>query len=207
VRLAVTGPRPVAAAGEILERWSGRAITYEDPRYGPGDLVPGPATGLVPRSGSISIDYEANDDVERVSQRVLDAHARAGGAGRFGVQAAAGRFDIAPLERANGDSGTQMAGAPIMGTPVSLAPGERDGVRLVGDLAAAISAERGVRVTPGILPTNLLVQTTGVVRAERTPARDLVTQSFMALRPPISWQLFFDPESAGFVLNLHQVRS
>ncbi|GAB3307706.1 hypothetical protein GCM10027451_15970 [Geodermatophilus aquaeductus] len=206
VELSVTGPRPLAAAALVLEERFQRAITYEEPPYiDPAGLGPGPGSMSIPRSGSIRIEYAEGETAGAVLGRVVQAHERAGNAGKFSVVVVGARVDLVPRAYRSAAGGL-VEWTPLLDTVVTLPRGRMNGLQFIERLTTALHADRGHVVQIGTVPVNLLAQDSAADSEGPTEARRLLGVRLGRLARHLSWQLLAGPGSEDFVLNIHQVR-
>jgi hypothetical protein len=219
--LAVTDPRPVAKALEVLSDRHGIAITYEDPRTEfAGDLVditseisrspPKPGQkiwGL--RSRSIDVTYSVSpvtgepQDVAATIRKILDMHA-AGGGSQFELIEEGQNLHVVPVMVRN-SQGTLQATSSVLDTRISLPMQSRSGLETVAAICQALSAAAKVRVVLGMLPISAMANDQIVEGAASEPARNILSRSLKDLSATTVkrldereerqyvWWLFFDP--------------
>ena len=211
---------------ELLEPKLGLPIDYEDPQYAfPGDIadvtasvarspMPAGQRVLVPRGGTLGINLAAGLAPAAAIQGLLQAHSAAGGAGTFDLRQTAGRIEIVAIA-AKGQDGKVVNITPVLDTPITVPPQQWTGSELVEFVCQAVSQASGTTVSSGMVPTNLLNQSTFTLEASNEPARSVLLRAFAALQytqpvpmgiPQLSWQLFYAPDDKYYALNIHIVK-
>jgi hypothetical protein len=212
-RVAVNDPRPVAAAVEEIETFSGRPVSYEDPPLvDPRHMAPmvtdtsGEMTLMAPKGGSFDVtlpaDASAAAQLEAVQGLVARFNTRGEGA-TFAVQQDA-FLHVVPREAANA-AGVLVAVTPVLDARITLEAKPRDGMEVLADVFRAVAAATGEAVKIGTVPNTLLVQAHIGVGAEREPARVVLERLVAATGRPLSWRLLYDPGLKAYYFNVHEV--
>lgn len=203
--LEVSSPRPLADAARLLEQRFHRVVTYEDAPYAhPDDMIRDDASRLIPRGGRIAVQYEEADDLPRVLEKILDAHARLKHPGVFAVEHLGNDYHIVPRAFRN-DRGAPETRLPLMDTTISAPAGASDGLRRLEEIVRSLSTTRGETVSLGTVPINALAQHRVGSGESKGRVRDLLVGLFRAMDRHASWQLLNDPGTSAFVLNIHEV--
>lgn len=93
-----------------------------------------------------------------------------------------------------------------LSAPIDMPTEERTGLDIVTDIARRLSGETGRRIWVGMMPTNLMVQTSVTVGARNESARSVLWRALQQLHPSLSWQLLCSVgEQADCALNIHAV--
>jgi hypothetical protein len=205
--LAVTSPRPLADAARVLEQRFRRVVTYEDTLYlHPDDTIRDEGGRLIPRGGRMAIQYEDTAGLPSVIDKIVETYTRSQLPGAFAVDHQSGDHHIVPRSFRS-DRGTMEARLPLLDATISIPAQaqERDGLRLVEEIARRAGAARGETISVGTVPTNALAQHRAAGRASSGTARDLLMGLFRDMGRLCSWQLLNNPGTREFVLNIHHV--
>ncbi|MGV3520532.1 hypothetical protein [Luteitalea sp.] len=93
-----------------------------------------------------------------------------------------------------------------LSAPIDMPTEERTGLDIVTDIARGLSEETGRRIWVGMMPTNLMVQTSVTVGARNESARSVLWRVLQQLHPSLSWQLLCSVgEQSDCALNIHGV--
>jgi hypothetical protein len=229
VNLSVRDPRPVAKAVELLGAKHGWVITYEDPAYAhDSELVDvtesvrrdlhkyraGEAPKvLIPKGGELVFDYEyapaAKPPAEAaaaVVQQLLNTQSAGGNAGTFRLERSGQFMHVIPATSKNG-AGEVAPSESVLDALITLPAGERNGVRMLGVICAAVSKATGARVEVGVIPTDLFMRYQDQQGAMNEKARDVLANRLESMKdgPKLSWQLLYDPGLKMYFLNIHPV--
>ena len=222
IHIEVYDPRPVAAAVAEVEKRFGRVITYEDTRYvHPSDIVDvtekysrNPDRSkrlLVMRSGAIELMHvprpvSVDAQIEELLAEILAHHTKAGNAGEFRVHPGAGVHHVVPMTF-KGVSGAMEGITPVLDTPITFAKTEETAYEMVARIVAAVTAGSGMKLGPGMFPTNLFIQRRVTAEARNEPARDVLWRMLQSVRPDLSWKLLCSVgENGSCALNIHIVK-
>jgi hypothetical protein len=229
-QLSVSDGRPVAKAVEVLSQRHGIAITYEDPPYAfDGDLKdvtaavarspvkPGHRV-LVPRGGAVQLTYSLSSSTGKLEspdaliRKVLDTHLANGGGAQFELIQQDDVFHVVPVMVKN-SAGVWAATRSILETRITLPVQARTGTQIVDAICNAVSTAE-VRVVVGMAPESALASDQVVEGGTKEPAREILSRSLKQLSKEAGrrlgereerqyvWQLFFDPSSKMYFLNL-----
>lgn len=222
IDLFVSGGRPLAAAIRELENRFEWVITYEDPPYEwAGDIedatlavskVPNPTNRVwVPRLRSFAFSYRDTKDPRpnAMLSAMLRDYNLSGIGAEFrsivsGPIASERVFHVVPTMSAN-ERGIPTPRQSRLDVPVTLDGSERTGLELIEAVLGQVSAATGLRVAPGTVPINLLVQTKLRLSAENDPARDVLLRALAATGKRVSWRLLCGPDTKTCYFNVHFV--
>ena len=219
IHIKVYDPRPVAAAVTEVEKRFGRVITYEDTRYvHPSDIVDVTEKYsrsadrskrlLVMRSSAIELTHEpralsVDAQIEELLAEILTHHTKAGNAGEFRIQPGAGVHHVLPVAY-KGLTGAMEGLTPLLDTPITFAKTEEAAYEMVLRIVAAVAAGTGMKLGPGMMPTNLFFQRRIIAEARNEPARDVLWRVLQSIRPDLSWKLLCSVgESGSCALNIY----
>lgn len=229
VPLSVSDPRPLAKAAEIIEVKYGLLINYEDPAYVHADdvrddtdpkyeLENPSARALSVRGGELDFGLEVRADGRglanplRALQAVVGTHNSRGLPGSFRVTQTRGVFNIVP-DAVKDRSGRLASFTSPLDTKISIPEHEVTGTELVELICEEITRASGSKVVPGLLPSNVLNNTTVVIKANNQVARDVFVQALSGLAwkqpeitiPPrkLVWHMFYAPGPETYFLHLH----
>jgi hypothetical protein len=231
----ISDPRPLAKVAEMLERKTGIPVDYEDPEYAyAGDIKDVTDTVarpefrqehpdhrvLIPSGGSVDFKLPLNAapaaqiaSAASSLQSVIDQHHARGNPGTFQIRQADQRLQIVPTG-VKGQSGRLAASSSVLDTLITVPEREWTGLQIVDQVCQAVTAASGTRVFAGMVPLNLLNQTTVELKADNEPARNVLVRAFAGLArtqgvsmpiPQLSWQLFYAPDAKDYALNIHIV--
>ena len=211
--LSVADPRPLHKALDALRTEHGWAIDYEDPRYVDADFVDGtdpkwranhPLEPGMHRvgGGSFTSTYSERDLGPEGEMQILDSivndYNRSSEPGIFTVKRRDGRFAVVGVSSKYPSNGP---GSPILETKITLPLKDRTGEEAIGDLLAAVSVRTGQKIIPFLIASNVLpgeVQIGG----NELPASELLTAVLDTTKANLYWDLLFDPNVQGYLLNL-----
>lgn len=221
-RLTASGPRPVADALRELEEKFAYTITYEDPRYEfaedlkdvTDEIRRGPPASsqtlrtLVPRGGTISVEYSLGTDGKPTDpagliQSVVDA-ARDLGL-RFRLERSGEFFHVIPEERRD-RQGRFVLEEALLDSHISLPPKPRTVQDLLDQVAEAVKRASHADVDLGLTPINALLQRRSARGAAGERARDVVRAVLAETGLHLSWSLLCMGDPAECALNVHFVR-
>ena len=229
VPFTVSDARPLAKAAEIIEVKYGLLINYEDPAYVHADDVRDDtdlkykqqdpsARALSVRGGQLVFDVEARADGRglanpmRALQTVVDAHNSRGLPGSFRVLQTKDTFSIVPVAVKDRSGRVGSFSSPL-DAKMSIPEREVTGTQLVELICEEVTRASGFRVVPGLLPSNVLNNTTVVLKATNEVAREVLLRALPGLSwkqpgitiPPrkLVWQLFYAPGPEMYFLHLH----
>lgn len=210
--------RPIAAAAEQLSMDNDWLVSYEDPQYlYSGDLEDvtndvarakgfsvGPRSKrfIVPRKGSVTLDYRRGDNPTTVAQRLAARSSELGT--EFQVQTMGSRIVFMPA-RVRDKSGQLGPQTPYLSRHISISEMDRDGNELLSAICMELSETTGVRVVIGTGPNFGRIRTS--ISAIDEPARDVLIRFLDSVDPTqrIVWYLNYDPGDAKFFLNFGYV--
>lgn len=217
----VDDPRPLSAAARQLERQLGMAVTFEDGSYvAPEDIVD--VTAKVRRDGlreprvlvmrGAAFRFEnampgtaGAGGVHQVLHRLLETWNQSGIGGTFSVVDVGAGFHIIPTAR-RGVTGELEPYTSPLSAPIDMPTEERTGLDIVTDLARRLSEETGRRIWVGMMPANLMVQTSAVVGARNEPARAVLWRALRQLHPALSYQVLCAVgEQSACTINVHAI--
>lgn len=208
IHITANSPRPLAQTLDALLRKYGWIVNYEDPKYlWPSDLVEAP--GDAPRSrlpggGSFSVEIPAGAaDEEKTLHVVVDLYNQSKNPGRFELRKSLpGSFYV--VGTASHDRTGRILQQPVLlDLPLTLATRERTITDTLNVICQSITAHTRTSVTVGVSPRNLLDHTLVKVGGTKVGARELLLQSLKATHHTLYWRLLFDPNSKGYILNIH----
>lgn len=226
VSLSAKDARPVAYAAKMLEQTYGWIITYEDPIYvHESELAdvtetvrrdldkykPGQAPKvLVPKGGELSFKFDVDPVTEKpadsalVVQQLLDAYALTGHPGVFRLDKDGERIHIIAGAYKDKD-GIFRPQQSVLDARITVAAQQRNGFQLLDAFCSAVTQASGTRVVLSTIPTNLFARYKTESGAKDQEARDFLAHELDLISANLSWQLFYDPTSKSYFLNIHQI--
>jgi hypothetical protein len=219
VHIVANSPRPLAQTLDALQQKYGWVVDYEDPQFiSKLDLVDtadlgnrAPDSNLparLPGGGAFSVEFPANSpEEEKILQIVVDAYNRSNNPGRFELRKGEqGVFSVVGVEAR--DRRGQMSHQTILfDAPLTLATRRRTVSDTVNLICRKIAEQRRIAVTIGVSPRNLLDHDDATVGGTKVSARDLLLRTLTSTRHSLYWRLLFDPNSNGYLLDIHSVRT
>jgi hypothetical protein len=215
VHIVVRDSRPLAQVVTLLQEKYAWRINYEDPQYtSPLDyrqMKNAHGERRIPNGGDFTIDFPSGPspdtppDEFKTLQSIVDAYNQTDNPGRVELRhKTPEQFDVVATAAHDGKGKISPQPATLDVT-ISL-PSEQRGFEETMDLISQkISEKAHVQVTFGIYPETLATRPVTVGGKEQT-ARDYVLAAADATGRRLCIGLLFDPESAGYYLNLHQIK-
>lgn len=201
----IVSPCPLAEVALLLEERFGCMVTYEDVPYcHPDDMIRDEVGRIIPRGGRILVQYQLDDSLREIINRVLEVHIRSGYPGVFALEECAGGYHIVPRSFRNA-YGVMEERLPLLNTKISLPSETRSGVQLVEDIMLALSVARRESIGMGMLPINAFIQHVSMGKVLKGKAIDLLVDLFREMKLRLSWQFLNLPGKAEFLFNVHQL--
>jgi hypothetical protein len=215
--ISVDDPRPLAAVIAELSAQSGVAVTYEDPPYEYAGSIadvtravrggasgPGEPALLVPKGGRLSVtvpDSIAKSEAADAVRSVVGRYNQMGGPATFSVVERAGFIHVVP-DRARDAGGRMQDVASVLDAKIALRAKPRNGLELLEEFCAAVSAASGVTVEIGMAPYDALAAKSLGGGAVGETARNVLERLIADSGLPLSWRLLYDPGGDAYYLNL-----
>jgi len=216
--IAVSDPRPVAAAALRLESRFGWTVTYEDPLYlDPDEIVDVAAQVrndgkrdpvLIPRGGQLSFglpSVAANAAMSpgAVLQLLVDAYHDVGRGAEFRIGHTGSVFHILP-SRARDKTAALQDVVAVLDRRISLPMATRSSWECLEALVAQTGDD--TKVVIGTVPASLLKKVRIQSGAQSEVARTVLLRTLQATGEQLSWQLLCAPGPSGpCALNIHPV--
>jgi hypothetical protein len=205
--VTANSPRPLAQALDALQQKYGWLAGYEDPQFRSKSDLAEPATAggqILPAGGRFTAEFPSTvSDEEKILQTVVDAYNSSENPGRFELRKTKqGGFSIVGTQSKNAQ-GHITPQRPALDAPITLLPRQRTATDTINLIARRIAEQRGVKITLGVSPRNLLDHNNVKVSGTKVPARELILQVLSSLRGSFYWRLLFDPNSKGYFLDIH----
>jgi hypothetical protein len=207
IQVVANSPRPLAQALDALQEKYGWLAGYEDPRFiSPSDLTEPASTGaqIFPSGGAFKAEIPASvSDEEKFLQILADAYNGSENPGRFVVRKTKqGTFTLIGTQ-AKDAQGHLSPQKPMLDTPVTLLASQRTVTDTIDLISKKIAEQRSVKITLGVSPRAVVDHTKVKVGGTKVSARELLLQILSQLQGNFYWRLLFDPNSKGYVLDLH----
>ena len=219
IHLVANSPRPLAQTLDALRQKYGWVVDYEDPQYiskldlveakEPGNGAPGSKLpAQLPGGGRFSVEFPANAPAEdKTLQIVVDSYNRSNNPGRFELRRSKqGTFFVVGAEARDG-RGELSHQLVLFDVPITLPAKQRTISATLNLICRKIAQHRHISVSVGVSPRSLVDNTDVTVGGTKVAARDLVLQTLTSTRHTFYWRLLFDPNSKGYVLDIHLVRT
>jgi hypothetical protein len=211
VQITANSPRPLLQILDALQQKYGWVVDYEDPQYvSQMDLIdaPGGSHSRLPGGGSFSVEFPAGaPQEEKILHLVVESYNRSKNPGRFelrrGAQGVFYVVGIAAHDEKDAISSQQV----LFDLPITVAAGEKPITATLDLICQEVTAQSHTAVSIGVSPRALLDHAPANVGGTKVAARDLLLQGLMATRHTLYWRLLFDPNSKGYFLDIHSVRS
>lgn len=216
--VAAKPPRPLEHAIDEIRLKYGWVVSYEDPQYlSPKDVVESAAPKgmedakviMVPAGETFNFDLPALKSpdeappAEESLKRMVEAYNHSGGPGQFELRNGAdGAFSIVGVA-ARDEKGTVSPQKILLDTVLTIPADKRTIDETLDILCRKLTDATHIPVTMGITPRNLLEHTYVSAGGTNLSARILLAQALAAAGRPMYWRLLFDPNSKGYVLNIH----
>jgi hypothetical protein len=215
IHIVANSPRPLAQTLDALQQKYGWVVDYEDPQFiskldvvQTEDLGKSAATSNLPATlpggGRFSVDFPAAaPEEEKVLQSVVDSYNGSDNPGRFELRRSKqGTFFVAGTQARDGQ-GQLSRQRVLFDMPITLATRRRTVSDTVNLICRKIAGGSRIAVSLGVSPRNLLDHTDVTVGGTKVSARDLLLQTLTSTHRNLYWRLLFDPNSKGYVLDIH----
>jgi hypothetical protein len=214
----VADPRAHAPSSQILPAGGRFTLEFPAPPAQPPSPQPGAATepGQMsnsaqssPAQSSSTPSHPAQLDFaqeEKTLRLVVDAYNHSDNPGRFELRTI-GEGNLTLVGTAAHDAKGQIASQkPVLDSTLTLARGQRMATTTIELLCQRLTALRGIKVSLGVYPRNLLDHTPVTVgAAKKASARDLLLQTLAHTRGSYYLHLLYDPSSKGYYLDIHSI--
>jgi len=205
--ITANSPRPLAQALDALQQKYGWLVGYEDPQFLSKSDLAEPATPgsqILPAGSRFTAEFPSTvSDEEKILQTVVDAYNSSENPGRFELRKTKqGNFSMVGTQAKNAQ-GHITPQRPVLDAPITLLPRQRTATDTINLISRRIAEQRGVKITLGVSPRNLLDHNNVKVSGTKVPARELLLQVLSSLRGTFYWRLLFDPNSKGYFLDIH----
>ena len=209
IHVNAKSPRPLAQALEALQQKFGWNVDYEDPQYtAAADVVDAPKGSPMPKlpaGAAFSVQFPANlSDEEKVLRAVVDSYNQSKNPGQFELRHTDANFYVVG-NAAHDDKGALAKQAVLLDATVTLATEERTVTATVNLICEQLAAQSGTPVTLGVTPRRPMDRNSVKLGGTKVSARDLLAQALHATHQNLYWHLLYDPNSKGYVLNIHAV--
>ncbi len=211
-----SGQRPLEQALASLRLKFGWTINYEDPRYRSAkDTAEDPRSKgtLILAGTQFSTEIPAPlppadaPPKEKSLQLVVDSYNRSGNPGRFEVRKGETEVSIVGIA-ARDDKGDDVSlQKPFLDSLITLPIKDRTIAETVELVCTQLSDGTHTPVSLGVTPRALVDHTNAKIGGDKVPARQILAQALAASNHPLYWQLLFDPNSKGYLLNIHSVHT
>jgi|GEM_PF-1431954 hypothetical protein len=209
-----SGPRPLQQAlGALRLKYNG-AVSYEEPQYLSAKAVtedPHTKGTFIPASKPFSVEIppvpSATDAPaeEKSLQLIVDAYNHSGNPGQFEIRKTESKAIAVVGVAAIDDKGSFAPQKPLLDSLLNMPAKDRTISDTVDLVCQQLSDGTHVPISVGISPRSLVDHTNVKLGGDKTPARNILAQALAASTAPLYWQLVFDPNSKGYVLNIHSV--
>ena len=214
ITISGSGPRPLQQAlGALRLKYNG-ALSYEEPQYISAKAVmedPHTKGLFIPAGKSFSVEIppvqSATDAAaeEKSLQLIVDTYNQSGNPGKFEIRKTESKAISVVGVAAIDDKGSFAGQKPLLDSPVTIPAKERTISDTVDLLCQQLTDGTHVPISVGISPRSLVDHTNVKLGGDKTPARNILAQALAASTAPLYWQLIYDPNSKGYVLNIHSV--
>jgi len=228
VHVLANNPRPLAQTLDALREKYGWVVNYEDPRFlskldvteAASPMPGGSKAQLFPGGGRFGAEFPVGSaastppaseqassaEEEKAVQLIVDSYNRSDNPGRFELRKTGQQGSLSVVGTAAHDvKGRILPQKPVLDSPVTLLRKERTATATIQLLCEKLTALSGTNVALGVTPRNLLDHNTVTVGGGKASARDLLLQILTLTHGNCYWRLFFDPNSKGYLLSIHQV--
>ena len=211
IHLVANSPRPLVQILDSLREKYGWIVSYEDPQFTSkldlvenGDTISHAQKTQLPGGGLFKVEFPSGvTEEEKTLQLIVDAYNRSDNPGRFELRRNEQRaFSVVGVE-ARDRHGQMSHQRVLFDEPITLASRPRTASETVRLICRQVAAQRGVAVTVGISPRKVLDPSAVTVGGTNMSARDLLLRTLTATSKPMYWRLLFDPNSKGYLLDIH----
>jgi hypothetical protein len=207
--LSVNDARPLGEAVRLIQRQCLCVITYEDPKWKPGEVIDISASVwhrpdvrvLVPNGGlfTFSLDRDiashTGPQMRTSLEQVISAYENTrSGPGAFRLISDEAAFHVVPKT------------GSVLDAPVTIVLDTRPLYEVTVAILAGVMRANGQKIAQGTLPTNFFLQRRITVNAHEEPARVVLNRALMASGQKLSWRLLYDVTRGQHYLNIHFVR-
>jgi hypothetical protein len=205
--LSVNDPRPLSAAVKLIEQRCHCIITYEDPRWGPQDVVDISASvwhrpdirPRVPKGGAFTFSLprelpeRAPELMRPPVEQVLRMFERSGsGPGAFQLVSGEAALHIVPR------SGS------VLNVPVTITPRTRPISEVVALTMQQVGRATGEKIGIATFPNNLFKRPV-TISANNEPAGVVLSRTLAASGRELSWRLYYDVGMGQYYRGIHFV--
>ncbi len=216
VHVSVNGPRPLERAVDALRLKYGWLVSYEDPQYlSAKDLTEsaGEKGFLQPAGGAFTADIPVGEPPadappeDKSLKLVVDAYNRSGNPGQFELRRSDdGAVAVAGVA-ARDEKGTVSAQKVLLDSMITVPVEQRTIADTVNLICQKLADETHLPVAVGVTPRSLVDHINVKAGGTKSPARTVLSQALAASDHPLYWRLLFDPNSKGYLLNIHWLRA
>jgi hypothetical protein len=214
ITISGSGPRPLQQALGALRLKYNAAVSYEEPQYLSARAViedPHAKGSFIPAGKPFSLEIPpvqsaADASAEEKSlQLIVDAYNHSGNPGQFEIRKTEGKAIAVVGVAAIDDKGSFAPQKPLLDSPITIPAKDRTISDTVDLLCQQLTDATHVPLSVGISPRSLVDHTNVNLGGGKIPARSILAQALAASTAPLYWQLVYDPNSKGYVLNIHSV--
>jgi hypothetical protein len=211
VHVVVEGPRPLAQALESLQQKYKWVVDYEDPQFlSKLDLTEaqGPGKPMLPAGHQFKFDFPASGvDEGNVLQSLVDAYDASDNPGKFELRKGESDQFYAVGTQARNLKGQLSPQHPLLDAPVTLVKRKRTVEETVKLICLRAGERQHIQVIIGILPRKFTQYAPVEVGGKQIPARTLLLQALAATNRRLYWRLLFDPNTKGYIFDVHALPS
>ena len=223
MHITANSPRPLHQILESFQNKFGWKIDYEDPQYVSSldviDVV-GPESAALssggnaryPRGGNFEVDLttaaaDSSPDQKMALQTVLDAYNSSTNPGRFELRPNPdGSSDFVGVA-AHDEKGQIAKQQPVLDVAITLPAEERSVADTVDLICQKVAEQSHTPVTVGVTPFGLFTKRKTKTGGTQESARALLIKALTFEGHNFYWYLLFDPNSKGYYLDIHSLRT
>jgi hypothetical protein len=219
--VSANDPRPVLQAARAVAEEYGWVVDFEDPPYHPEydaiDTTDATWRAANPfAKGTLSVKGGAFQSsfpepasasttfAEEALQKIVADYNRSENPGKFALcRESDRRFTITGTAARNG-SGSSGPISPLLDTQITIPVKTRSGTATFNLFLQTLSSAAQVKVVHGSFMDNLLQNSSVTVGGDNVAARSILSSIVSQLKTPyeLNWTLFYDLDSAMYVLNI-----
>jgi hypothetical protein len=206
VRITANSPRPLEQVLDALNlkyKWN---VNYEDPQFvSKLDLViaEGPDIRLLPGGMQFSVEFPAGMEEEKVLRAILDSYNSSTNPGRFELRKSEhGEYSVVGSQARNVHGQLARQHVPF-DAQITIATQKRSISDTLKLICRKVATQEHITIDLGVSPRNLLNNNEVTVGGSRASARNLLLQALASTDRHLYWRLLFDPNTKGYLFNVH----
>jgi hypothetical protein len=209
VRIVANSPRPLEQALDALYQKYKWSVAYEDPQFISklDKVAEGTEHKLLPSGGQFNVEFPANAEEQKILQTLVDFYNASTNPGRFELRKSEDGIFFVVGTQARNLRGELVRQRALLDVPISLPVEERTAAKTLVLICQKLAAQKKIPVTMGVTPRSILSFAKVKVGGSRVSARNLLLQVLASTHRHLYWRLLYDPNTKGYLLNVHSAAS